>query len=801
MSEPDPLIALNHVRFSYDHGTSWALDDVSLTIRPGERVCLVGPNGSGKSTLSRLIAGLAAPDHGTITLAGHLVFSDETGVDPGAYRAARRVIGAVFQNPEDQLVTTVVEDEIAFGPENLAVPREQIGQRIDTALSLVRMQASRGDDPTVMSGGQQQRIAIADMLAMQPAALVLDEPTAMLDPDARADVMATLDRLQQQGTTLIIITHLREELARADRIVRLEHGRLVDDTDIAICATAPVAVDQSHATTAHTTSSTVAHGEVAAAMKSERKSTKNHSPIISCHNVSLTYPGANRPAVNGLDVDIEPGTVTAVLGENGSGKTTFARLLCALEQPSTGSITIAGIPVATARAKGRSKLAKPAHLRELRRTLGYVMQHPERQLFAPTVREDVAFGPRNLGLDDPRVHAQVMHALDLLNIGQLAERSPFELSDGQQRLVAIAGVLACEPSVIVMDEPTAGLDETATARMIDIIHMLRERGLTIVIVTHNVHVAEHIADRVIVFGQPERRLRDSLQTLRDGQGRQLAVNVVNQQHHVHSQAGDAEALNSPRRSWVAMLDPRVKMIGLLVLMCTAFTMSNWAQLGIGMAVAAGLVVAANIGIARLWRAIRWFVVMFIFVAVLNVLIVRDGTVLVQWGVLQVTDVGAKTGVLYALRFTVVIVLGAVMLETTTPTAMTDACESLMRPLQNWGWHVQEVALVAALALRFLPTLSREVQSVRDAQRCRAGAVESGSITARLRAMTAIIMPVFAAALRHADTLSLALDARCFEEGLQRTHWRVMRCTWRDWLLLAIVAVACAGLWLLRTMPL
>lgn len=179
-------IELDGVRFSYDDGATWVLDGVYLRVGPGERIALVGPNGAGKSTLAHLIAGLAAPDHGTVRLMGHTVFDDAHGADAGAYRKARRSIGVVFQNPEDQIVTTTVAADVAFGPENLNVAPALIGDRVHNALSAVGMDGLRDADPTAMSGGQQQRVAIAGMLAMDSRVLVLDEPTAMLDPQARA---------------------------------------------------------------------------------------------------------------------------------------------------------------------------------------------------------------------------------------------------------------------------------------------------------------------------------------------------------------------------------------------------------------------------------------------------------------------------------------------------------------------------------------------------------------------------------------------------------------------------------------
>lgn len=224
-----PIITLRDVRFTYDGGATWALDGVSLDIRRGERICLTGPNGSGKSTLSRVIAGLVAPDEGYVVLSGNVVF-DESGAHADEYRTARCGIGAVFQHPEDQIVTTVTEDDVAFGPENLAIEHDEIGLRISGSLDAVDMSDYRASDPTRMSGGQQQRIAIAGMLAMDSDVLVLDEPTAMLDPQGRREVMSVVRELNRKyGITVILITHHMDEAVQAQRVVVMHEGNVLMD--------------------------------------------------------------------------------------------------------------------------------------------------------------------------------------------------------------------------------------------------------------------------------------------------------------------------------------------------------------------------------------------------------------------------------------------------------------------------------------------------------------------------------------------------------------------------------------------
>ncbi|RSX53174.1 cobalt ABC transporter [Bifidobacterium goeldii] len=779
---PSMAAVLKGIKFSYDGGSTWALDNVDITIHTGERVCLIGRNGSGKSTLARLIAGLTAPDAGDVTLLGQHVFDADSGMPhSAAYRAARHGIGAVFQNPEDQIVTTVTEDDVAFGPENLGLAHAEIGTRIAGSLNAVDMEAQRYADPTRMSGGQQQRIAIAGMLAMNPAMLVLDEPTAMLDPIARAEVMRILDALQARGTTIVHVTHHMDETAHADRVIELDHGRVVR-THMSAEQTTQTAQTAQITENASIDDDTNALGTTAMSADSTTVtpstsawSSSTVQPMIQVDHVSYHYPDASLPALDDASLKIRAGETVAIMGSNGAGKSTLARLICALEKPDSGSITVAGLPVATARTSHFSKRVKrsrPLRRKQreaLRREVGFVMQHPERQLFATTVAEDIAYGPRNQGLSDEEVRQRVDHALELLHITHIADRSPFDLSGGQQRLAAIAGVIACQPRVLVMDEPTASLDMQATARIHALIRELKQQGVTIVIITHSLDEAHALADRVIDMTPP-------------------AHTNIEPPAATQSAPQSAPQSDTPGRlSPIASLDPRVKMTMFLVLMFTAFAISTPLQLAFSALLAIGIVAAARLNPLRLLARVHMFFAMFVIMGLINVFFVRTGDTLVQLGSIPITTGGVTIAILYICRFALVIILGAVFLDTTTPTAMTDAFGSLLSPLARLGMHTQEIALVMSLALRFLPTLGAEAKAIVDAQAARGGSVETGSPVRRIRAMAAIIVPVFAGALRHADNLSLALDARCYEEGARRTHWRLMRVRRRDLTFIALCA--------------
>lgn len=494
-------VRLAHVTLRY--GDSLALDDVTLEVCRGERVCVLGANGSGKSTLASVICGLLAPDEGDVELAGHAVCTGGMP-DLAAYRDARRQLGLVFQNPDDQIVTSVVADDVAFGPENLGVPRAQIAARVARELRRVAMEKYAHADPSRLSGGQRQRVCIAGALAMEPAVLVLDEPSSLLDVRGRAAIMRVMGRLAAAGATLVHVTHFMDEALAADRVVVMQRGHVVlEGTPDEVFATKNAQVIEAlglempfGARLAAALRADAADGKVAAvAAPSGEKPAASAAcapaaepPAILARDLGFSY-GPDAQALDGVSLEVPVRATTAIVGQTGSGKSTLLRLLCGLEAADAGSLTVCGINAATKRGR-----------RQIRRAVGYVMQHPERQLFAQTMAEDVAFGPRNQGLSAAEVERRVAHALDLVGLTDRRDASPFELSGGQQRLAAIAGVLAMEPELLVLDEPTAGLDPRGRARLRALMADLAAHGVTLLQVTHSMEDAAR-ADHVVVLDQ------------------------------------------------------------------------------------------------------------------------------------------------------------------------------------------------------------------------------------------------------------------------------------------------------------
>ena len=512
---------LSDVTFVHAKGVV-ALDHVSFSIPAGKRTCIVGANGSGKSTVASILSGLTAPDEGTVTFLGTTVVNDGQ-VDFEAYKTVRPQLGLVFQNPEDQIICSVVADDIAFGLENLQMPSDQITPLVEQQITLGTLTEFASENPQMLSGGQQQRVAISGALVMKPQILILDEPSAALDVVHRNNVMGLVEKLRAAGKTIVHVTHFMDEVVSADHVIALDDGRvafegtpeaLFEQHELVECLhlEEPFAYQVAHALnnrgvvvckspSAERVLSELT-GLLATAVQGARSAdaagscddattagcdatgSASGSAAVSVRDVTFSY---QKPVLKIISVDVQKGSHVAVIGSTGSGKSTLARLICALDTPDTGILCVTGLDT-------RQKQNR----RKLHGIVGYVMQRPERQLFAQTVAEDVAFGPTNLGLSACDVTGAVNAALELVGLSHKADASPFELSGGQQRLCALAGVIAMHPKVLVLDEPTSGLDPYYCSELRKIINAVIEDGCTVIELTHSMEDAAE-ADQIIVL--------------------------------------------------------------------------------------------------------------------------------------------------------------------------------------------------------------------------------------------------------------------------------------------------------------
>ena len=539
MSE-DFIIKCENVTFNYAGSERPALNGVDFFVKRGEFVSVIGHNGSGKSTLARLLNGLLEADSGNISVLGMDVSDGKNVIE------IRKHVGIVFQNPDNQTVASIVEDDIAFGPENIGIEREEIGRRIDWALSAVGMNDYRTATPARLSGGQKQRIAVAGVLAIKPDVLILDESTAMLDPKGRREVIEVVKKLnEEEGMTIILITHFMEEALLADRTIVMNKGEIaLEGTPEQIFESGEtletfnlslprIAVIANNLRAAGMDIKDVLRPEELAAeiLKNfnnrgiyagqSSKNVKNGVQNVKEWDIDindLTYTYSKKSpfaakALNGVDLHIGEGEFFGIIGHTGSGKSTLIQHLNALIK----------LPQAEKRyRKKRIKKGQPApvipHIsvgqfdlgnkkcdfKALRASVGMVFQYPEYQLFAESVFADVAFGLKNFNkkLSAEEIEQAVKSSIEIvgLNYEEVKNKSPFDLSGGQKRRVAIAGVIVTKPHILILDEPAAGLDPKGKNEIMELLHKLhREWCKTVIIVSHDMdEVADNCTQAAVI---------------------------------------------------------------------------------------------------------------------------------------------------------------------------------------------------------------------------------------------------------------------------------------------------------------
>lgn len=494
------LLELEDVSFTYRGAATPALCDVSLQLRRGEFVVVMGATGAGKSTLAKCL-NRSIPHFQPGTLNGRIVFAGRDIAQATVAELAGEV-GLVTQDFEAQLFATTVRHEIAFGMEQLGVPREVMAARLRSALHTVGLDGFERRDPVSLSGGEKQRLAIAALLALEPALLVLDEPTTDLDPLGKAEVFAALAALRARGATVLLIEHETEAAVHADRLVLMAGGRIVADDApatllpeverLAGLGVRPLDLDRIGAALGWRER---AASPVAAAARLRRRpdarppvadeSVPPAEVVLAAEDVVFSYGGGSA-ALDGISLRIARGEFVALIGQNGSGKTTLAKCLNGLLVPQRGMVRLHDTDIR------RVPLAQRAA------QVGYVFQDPDQQLFAATVREEVAFALVTLGYPPDDVERRVRRVLTAVGLEGVADRDPFLLGKGERQRLAVAALLALEPEVLILDEPTTGLDFPEQQRMLALLAELHRGGLTLVVITHSPWVVAETAARGVV---------------------------------------------------------------------------------------------------------------------------------------------------------------------------------------------------------------------------------------------------------------------------------------------------------------
>jgi energy-coupling factor transport system ATP-binding protein len=509
----EAALSASEVTFVYQGATAPALRSLSFAQGRGEMIGVMGASGAGKSTLAKCLNRLipefeGGEFHGVIVIG-------KTRLDSLRVCEAAAQVGMVFQDFEAQLFCTSVELEVAFAMEQVGMDRAEMKARLGPALEAVGLAGFEQRDPTSLSGGEKQRLAIASVLALRPSIIVLDEPTTDLDPEGKAEVFDLIAKLRGQGLSLIVVEHESEELLHADRILLLRQGRIVADGPPAVVMTnfnllelcdvhSPGLnrvldllgieghvsdVDAAYEAIVRTFPKLRNHKPAAPAPTPSLKAGSDQAlaaPLVEVVDLTFAYPGGTA-ALEGIGLEIQAGEFLAIVGQNGSGKTTLAKHIVGLLQPAAGRVMLDGRDRAT------------LHAAETAREVGYVFQNPDHQISAASVWDEVAFGPRNFGLDAEEAERRCVEVLDAVGLLNARDSDPFLLSKGERQRVAVASVLALRPRLLILDEPTTGLDHREQRRMMALVQELNRNGIAIVMITHTPWLVAEYAKRVVLM--------------------------------------------------------------------------------------------------------------------------------------------------------------------------------------------------------------------------------------------------------------------------------------------------------------
>ncbi|GHU53648.1 hypothetical protein FACS1894132_06380 [Clostridia bacterium] len=507
MAQTKKMLKIENVSFAYssfeENENPEILKNFSLEIREGQFLAILGQNGCGKSTLARMLNGVLLP------VTGDVYVDEKNTKNEENLLSIRQTVGLVFQNPDNQIVATIVEEDVAFALENLGMPTKEMRERVDETLKAVGMYEYKDHAPHRLSGGQKQRVAIAGVIAMRPKYIVLDEPTAMLDPIGRTEVMQTLEKLRKDfGITIILITHYMEETLNADRIIVMEKGKIaLDGTPSEIFPISQNDFDELQNTVENQNrleflkKQAEIIRDLGLELPKKLDNRKLHelirpliseNPILKIENLTHIY-GENTPfqkiALSDINIDIEQGEILGIIGHTGSGKSTLIQHFNALLKPTRGKVYVEKEDI--------NKTKETAY--KTRFKVGLVFQYPEYQLFEDTVYKDIAFGPKNMGLSNDEIDKRVRETANAVGLDEeILEKSPFDISGGQKRRAAIAGIMAMQPKILVLDEPTAGLDPKGRNKISNLIKSYHNsHNSTIIIVSHNMEEVVNLCTRVI----------------------------------------------------------------------------------------------------------------------------------------------------------------------------------------------------------------------------------------------------------------------------------------------------------------
>lgn len=706
----DTLLSVRNLAFTYPGAEKPALNSVSLDVSAKDYVSILGANGSGKSTLARCIAGLLTPNDGSIQI--------ETISDSG--HTVKVPSGIVFQSPSDQIVAETVELDIAFGPENIGIEREEMISRVSGAMDVFSLQKLAKVSTNVLTSGQKQHLALAGVHVLDPALLLLDEPTSMLSGLACASFLSFLDRFHQEGGTILHITHDLDEASRAKRVIVLDDGQIVfDGTPSALASLSDENLEKWGL-----------YGPlpIVEGIEDSKSGISDSAVILECRNVQFG------PLQN-LNLSIKRGTITAVTGESGSGKSVLLELLAGLRAPDSGSVEC---------GEGES--------------VALAVQESEASLFAEFVADDVSFGPRNAGLSGKPLVERVTDAMDLCSLPfkDFADRRTFSLSGGERRKAALAGIIAMDTSIIMLDEPSSALDIRSRSALMHLILRLKAEGKTVVFTTNKTEECE-IADFVLGLPLPVDAINNPREnkTIRNTDKKKYTRDQLSLEKLRKGSTGSYSSLDTP----IHRLAPISKYILSASCITAALAVQTWHWLLLVILLEFIPVVISRYSLKNL------------LIGILKIL-----PWLILLGIIQyVMAPGNMQFIIFLLRFIALLIPLTLFIFVTAHTEIMYGMEDFLSPLKLIHIPVRDISLVTGIVFRFITLLYEEAARITTARIIRgAGKGSKKGIFTVVSSMASLFVPLVLRTLTRAERLSGAIVARYYGTGksTRYLHWQM-----------------------------
>ena len=724
-----------------------ALSGVDLDIAPGERVLVLGPSGSGKSTLMGGLAGLlGGAEEGEAT--GTLT------VDGVAPADARGRVGLLMQDPEAQVVLARVGDDVAFGMENLGVAREEIWPRVENSLEAVGLSVPLDHSTTELSGGQKQRLALASILAMGPGLLLLDEPTANLDPSGVAEVRAAVETVvERTGATVVVVEHRVDVWASlVDRVIVVADGAIAADgpLDEVLAQQGDALRERGIWLPGDDVAAEVGPAPEIAPASSEA------APIARVTDLTIGYD-ASAPVRSGIDLTIERGVSTCIVGANGAGKSTFALTLAGLLPPLEGAVEVET-------SDGTAGDPHEWSSKQLLGRMSMVFQEPEYQFLAATVAEELAIGPRAVGMTDEEIAPLVDEHLEALGLTKLARANPMTLSGGEKRRLSVATALISAPELLILDEPTFGQDRGTWLGLVRLLRAALERGVTLVSITHDPAFVAAMGQRVVDLGQVGTRGASPAAST-DEAGAASAGNV-------HDRGANRGA-----RGLLARTNPVARVLALLVATTPLLITIDPVSAGVALALELALMPLSGVSARSFFMKATPLLVAAPLGALSMLLYASPGgTVYWQFGPAAISDHSIWLALGIGLRMCAIVMPAIALLDRIDPTDMGDGLAQIL--------HLPARPVLAALAgARMTSLMAADWKALERARRAR-GVGDASRIRSFLRGAFSLL--VFA--LRRSGKLATTMEARGFGAAGKRTWARVSRLRVADAVLM-VVAIA------------